>query len=311
MSGNNGASPSLTGILCIDKPADFTSFDVVAKMRGILRTRKIGHGGTLDPMATGVLPIFVGRATKACDILPDQDKRYTARFRLGVETDTQDCTGTVLAERPVTATSAQVEAALEQFRGPIAQVPPMYSAVRVEGKRLYELARSGVEVERKPRDITVYSLELLEADEARHEYSIDIACSKGTYVRTICHDIGQLLGCGAAMTALRRTRACGYELEQCVTLEQLQKLRDSDRLESVLLPTDSAFARYDRLELDERQTRLFRNGVPLALSRMKLPARDGSGVRRIYGHDGAFLAIAQTDWERDALVSHKRFDLPQ
>ena len=189
------------GILCIDKPEGFTSFDVVAKLRGIARERRVGHAGTLDPMATGVLPLFFGRATKACDILPRQDKRYLADFRLGVTTDTQDETGRVLCERdPSGVSEADVRKAAARFTGEIMQVPPMYSALRVEGKRLYELARQGVEVERKARPVTIHSLDFVSWDGASHTCRIDVHCSKGTYIRTLVADIGEALGCGAVMT---------------------------------------------------------------------------------------------------------------
>ena len=196
------------GILCIDKPEGFTSFDVVAKLRGIARERRVGHAGTLDPMATGVLPLFFGRATKACDILPRQDKRYLASFKLGVTTDTQDITGTVLSEQTPDADEARVRAAAAGLVGDIMQTPPMYSAVRVNGQRLYELARRGVEVERAARPVTVYSIDFTACDVQANTFTIDVHCSKGTYIRTLIADIGAALGCGAVMTALRRTMAC-------------------------------------------------------------------------------------------------------
>ena len=184
----------LNGILCINKPEGFTSFDVIAKLRGILKTKKLGHAGTLDPMATGVLPVFAGFATKACDILPDSDKSYIAGFRLGVTTDTQDRTGTILHQRPANHLTAEmIEQALPAFRGEILQLPPMYSAVSVNGQRLYELARKGIEVERTPRPITIYRLELLRYDPASQEGEMEISCSKGTYIRTILHDLGETL----------------------------------------------------------------------------------------------------------------------
>ena len=202
----------MDGIIILDKPEDFTSFDMVAKMRRLLGTRKVGHAGTLDPMATGVLPIFVGRATKCCDILPNQNKRYTAAFQLGYTTDTLDATGRVLTRTEVSATKEDVEKALESFRGEIMQLPPMYSAIQINGKRLYDLARQGIEIEREKRPVTIMELNLLSADDTQHIYQIDVACSKGTYIRTLCADIGEALGCGATMTALRRTEAAGFSL---------------------------------------------------------------------------------------------------
>lgn len=204
----------MDGIIILDKPEDFTSFDMVAKMRRLLGTRKVGHAGTLDPMATGVLPIFVGRATKCCDILPNQNKRYTATFQLGYTTDTLDATGRVLTRTEVSATKEDVEKALESFRGEIMQLPPMYSAIQINGKRLYDLARQGIEIEREKRPVTITELNLLSADDTQHIYQIDVACSKGTYIRTLCADIGEALGCGATMTALRRTEAAGFSIAE-------------------------------------------------------------------------------------------------
>ncbi|MEG1943594.1 MAG: tRNA pseudouridine(55) synthase TruB [Angelakisella sp.] len=202
-----------SGIICVDKPKDFTSFDVVAKARGITGCRKMGHGGTLDPMATGVLPLFLGRATKVMDIMPGEDKRYTASFRLGLTTDTQDITGTVLEESSMAITPAALENALLPLRGEISQLPPMYSAVQVGGRRLYDLARAGKEIDRPCRTVSIYTLELVSYDEATRQGVLDIACSKGTYVRTIIHDIGTALGCGGVLTALRRTETLGYKLD--------------------------------------------------------------------------------------------------
>ena len=216
----------MDGIIILDKPEDFTSFDMVAKMRRLLGTRKVGHAGTLDPMATGVLPIFVGRATKCCDILPNQNKRYTATFQLGYTTDTLDATGRVLTRTEVSATKEDVEKALESFRGEIMQLPPMYSAIQINGKRLYDLARQGIEIEREKRPVTITELNLLSADDTQHIYQIDVACSKGTYIRTLCADIGEALGCGATMTALRRTEAAGFSIADSITLEEAEKLSE-------------------------------------------------------------------------------------
>jgi tRNA pseudouridine55 synthase len=294
----------VNGILCIDKPAGFTSFDVVAKLRGMLKTKKIGHGGTLDPMATGVLPVFLGRATKACDILPITDKRYLAGLRLGMTTNTQDLTGTPLTQSAVTATAAAVEAVLRDFTGQQQQLPPMYSAVRVGGRRLYDLARQGVEVERQPRSITIHHIRILEITE-NGEYLLDVACSKGTYIRTLCHDVGQRLGCGGVLSSLRRIEACGFSIDNCLTLAELQQLADRGEVEGRLLPTDQAFAIYAKLRLDDRQARLFSNGVQLSLKRMGYTGQDA--ILRLYNPHGEFLALAKTDRDADALVSLKWF----
>lgn len=294
----------MNGILCIDKPPEHTSFDVVARMRGIAGTRKIGHGGTLDPMATGVLPLFFGRATKAADLMPDQDKTYAATFRLGITTDTQDITGTVLERRPVTAGKQQVEEALRCFTGPQLQTPPMYSAVQVNGQRLYDLARQGIEVERPAREITVYSLTLLDWNEEAHEYTVEATCSKGTYIRTLCHEIGRELGCGATLTALRRVRACGYTLAQCITLEEAQALAAANALAAALLPVETAFAGLPRLVLNEKLSRLFRNGVALSLNQFD---RQITGQTAIFAADGAFLGLGEPDAEGARLRILKLF----
>lgn len=291
----------------IDKPSGFTSFDVIAKLRGIAKTRKIGHSGTLDPMATGVLPLFFGGATKACDSLPCQDKRYRAQFRLGLTTDTQDITGTVQSESPVHVTAAEVEQVLAGFRGEIWQLPPMYSAVQVNGRRLYDIAREGGTVEREKRKITIYEANLLEVDEREHRYVLDVSCSKGTYIRTLCHDIGEALGCGAVLTALCRTEACGFHLCDCITLEQAQQEADADRLHERLQPVESAFAALPRVVLDSRRTKLFRDGVRLDLARNKLPKLDGGYT--VFSEGGQFLGLAHNNYETNELNADKLFAL--
>jgi tRNA pseudouridine55 synthase len=283
----------MTGILLIDKPQGFTSFDVVAKVRGIAATRKAGHGGTLDPMATGVLPLFLGSATKACDILPNQTKAYLAQFQLGVVTDTQDMTGKVLEEHPVQAGRREVEEALNGFRGKLLQVPPMYSAVWVNGQRLYDLAREGREVEREPRPVEVHRLELVRAEEEKHLYTVEVSCSKGTYIRTICHDIGRLLGCGASLTALRRTQSSGWRVEDAITIPQAQELADRGELESALLPVESAFLLYPELVLSRKDSGHFVNGVRMTARRFRVGPENGT--MRIKSEDGAFLGLGAVD----------------
>ena len=293
----------------MDKPEDFTSFDIVAKLRRLLGTRKVGHAGTLDPMATGVLPIFVGRATKCCDILPDQNKRYTATFELGYTTDTLDATGRVLTRTPVQAGKAQVQAALEQFRGEIMQLPPMYSAIQINGRRLYDLARQGIEIEREKRPITIHHLELLEADEQENRYVIDVACSKGTYIRTLCADIGEALGCGATMTALRRTQAAGFSLADSLTLEQADQLAEQGKLIERLLPVETVFECLPKIVLCAAQERMYRNGVRLDLSRLDgMPALGNwAGDILICGEDGTFLGVSYADWQQGLLCTRKLF----
>lgn len=268
------------GILIVDKPRDWTSQDVVSKLRGVFHERRIGHGGTLDPMATGVLPVFVGRATRGVEFFEHAEKVYCARLRLGRITDTQDSSGTILEQREVQVREEDMLKVLEQFQGEISQIPPMYSAIKIGGKKLYELARAGKEVERKPRQITVFSLTGKQI--STEEWELLIHCSKGTYVRTLCHDIGQALGCGACMTALRRVKAGNYPIEQSIPLDEIVA---SENPEALLLPIDSMFASYPKLILTPAQEKCCRNGASFTYS--------GEGTYRIYGQDGSFLALSQ------------------
>lgn len=270
------------GILIIDKPADWTSMDVCAKLRGILKERRIGHGGTLDPMATGVLPVFVGQATRAVEFAENGEKEYVAGLRLGLTTDTQDITGQVLETRPVSMDRGELEAILPRFTGPLEQIPPMYSAVKIGGQKLYELARKGREVERKPRPITIFSLEVLEQTSPT-DYVLRVRCSKGTYVRTLCHDIGQALGCGGCMSSLRRTMAAGFTLDQAVTLDQAQ-----EQGEALLLPTDSLFSHCPIFLLkSERAEKRVRNGNPLSIPSL------ADGTYRVYSQQREFLCLSR------------------
>ena len=262
----------MSNLILIDKPQGFTSFDVVAKLRGILRQKKIGHTGTLDPMATGVLVCLVGKATKLAERMPSADKRYTATVRLGMTTDTQDSTGTVLTQCAADITREQLAHACKPFVGEISQLPPMYSAVSVGGRRLYDLAREGVEVERTPRRITVYSLDILDFDRDGQTAVLDVCCSKGSYIRTLAHDIGASLGVGGTLTALRRTEACGFSLDGCHTLAQLQQAKDEDRLSDYLLPPWTAFADCPRIQTGAWQRKMLANGVPLLLDKLGHPA---------------------------------------
>ncbi len=283
------------GIIIIDKPAGWTSMDVCAKLRGILGERRIGHAGTLDPMATGVLPVFVGSATRAVEFAEKGDKEYIAGLRLGLVTNTQDTTGEILEERPVFVTGESLSAALEQFTGNIMQTPPMYSAIKRDGKKLYELARKGVEVERASRPVHIYALELLGWPDAGGDFPLRVRCSKGTYVRTLCHDIGAALGCGGCMSSLRRTMAAGFTLEQAVTLEQVQ-----DQGAAAHLPPDSLYPQHPPYPLTPpRQERLCRNGNPVPAP--ALP----DGTYRVYGGDGAFLCLSRC--EDGTLTSIKNF----
>ena len=287
------------GILVIDKPSEWTSMDVCAKLRGAFHEKRIGHAGTLDPMATGVLPVFVGRATRAVEFASESNKEYIADIKLGVITDTQDRTGTVLETRPVTAGRTEVEAALAPLRGEILQVPPMYSAVKVGGKKLYELARKGKEVERRARPVTIHALELLEGgDPEAGEYRLRVLCSKGTYIRTLCHDLGQALGCGAALAGLRRTQAAGFGLDRAVRLEDVLAAAVRGEAERLLLPVDAYFGGYPALTVDEAGEKRVRNG-----GSVRAAGRDGT--YRVYGPGGAFLMLGRL--ERGTLKTIKSF----
>lgn len=291
----------MTGIIVVNKPQEFTSFDVVAVIRGLLHTKKAGHGGTLDPMAEGVLPIFVGGATKAVDIIPDTDKSYRAGFRLGVTSDTLDIWGRLSEQHEVSVADTAFEQALDKFRGDIMQIPPMYSALKVNGQKLCNLARKGIEVERKPRPIRISRLDCVEFD--GQSGVIDIDCSSGTYIRTLIDDIGAELGCGAVMTSLVRTRACGFSLEQSMPLEAL-KTMEHDALCGRLLPIESVFAELPEINLDEAQRRLYINGVRLDADRLShKPEKEK--LCSVYA-EGEFLGVARVNADNE-LVSVKRF----
>ncbi len=286
------------GILILYKPQGWTSFDVIAKARGILATRKVGHSGTLDPMATGVLPIFMGRATKAVDMQIIKDKEYIATFRLGLNTDTGDITGEVIKQAQVTAGIDDVLAQLDNFRGEITQLPPMYSAVKINGQPLYKLARRGVQaeqVERKPRIAVIKELEMM-ADEklSENEYKIRVLCSEGTYIRTLVEDIGENLGCGAVLTSLSRTKACGYTLDQCITLEQLQQARIDEKIDDMIVNVDSVFMHLDRIDLSSELAKRLLNGA-----RSRIAKADGD--YRVYYKD-KFYAIANVTEKKMSVV---------
>ncbi len=266
---------AINGILLLDKPSGFTSFDVCAVVRGMLHTKKVGHSGTLDPMATGVLPILVGSATRALDLIPSHDKTYVAGFRLGITTDTLDITGNILSECDVNVNIEELEEVLRHFTGTIMQTPPMYSAVSVGGKKLYDLARQGLEVEREARPVTIHSLTLEEYDVVNACGLLTASCSKGTYIRTLIDDIGKSLGCGAALTSLRRTEASGITIDRCMTLAEAQEYKDNGILESKLLSLDKIFEEYPAVYISENQAVRFSNGATLALERLQPPVING------------------------------------
>lgn len=275
------------GILVIDKSAGWTSQDVAAKLRGVFHERRVGHGGTLDPMATGVLPVFIGRATRAAEFLESAEKEYVAGLRLGVVTDTQDTGGTVLETNSVCVTRAQLEAALRQFLGPIEQIPPMYSAIKINGQKLYELARRGQEVARRPRSITIHALELLEGEGA--DWTVRVRCSKGTYVRTLCHDLGRALGCGGCMSSLRRTRAGSFTLAQAVTMQQVLDFAAGQDPQQLLMPVDAVFAAHPPLIVTLGQAAKLKNGAQVKDWQFQ------PGTYRVYAEDGEFLLLGRVE----------------
>ena len=273
----------MNGIVIVDKPQDWTSQDVTARLRRVFNTRRIGHGGTLDPMATGVLPVFVGRGTRGVEFFEHAEKTYETVLRLGLLTDTEDVWGETLEERTVSFTQEQPETVLESFRGEILQVPPMYSALKVNGQKLCDLARKGKEVERKPRPITIHELTLLEVTE--HTLRLRVRCSKGTYIRTLCKDIGEALGCGGCMQELRRVTAGEYTIEEAVPL---QTLLETENPESYLRGVDTMFHNYPEVKLTANQEKRCRNGNAFSVNLAE-------GTYRAYSRDGEFLMLAKVE----------------
>ena len=271
----------MNGIVIVDKPQGWTSQDVTARLRRVFQTRRIGHGGTLDPMATGVLPVFVGRATRGVEFFEHARKEYVTRLRPGIVTDTQDMIGTILEEHAVQLDDEKIEDALSQFRGEILQIPPMYSAIKVNGQKLYDLARKGKTVEREPRPVTIFDLTYLGMEDGC--IRLQVSCSKGTYIRTLCHDIGAKLGCGGCMESLRRTRAGEYDISQAVPLQQLL---ESASPEQFLQPVDSMFRQYPAVTLTSNQETRCRNGNSFSV---QFP----NGTYRAYARDGSFLMLAE------------------
>ena len=283
----------MDGIVIVDKPQDWTSQDVTARLRRVFNTRRIGHGGTLDPMATGVLPVFVGRATRGVEFFEHAEKTYETVLRLGLTTDTEDITGTVLTEKPVSFTQEQLAETLAAFRGEIMQVPPMYSALKVNGQKLCDLARKGKTVERQPRPITIHELTLLEQGETN--LRLRVRCSKGTYIRTLCKDIGEHLGCGGCMESLRRVQAGEYTITEAIPL---QELLDTTEPENYLRGVDTMFRNYPEVTLTANQEKRCRNGNSFSV---KLP----EGTYRAYSQSGEFLMLAKV--EDGVMVTIKSF----
>lgn len=278
----------LNGVINIYKEQGFTSHDVVAKLRGILKQKKIGHTGTLDPNAEGVLPVCLGSGTKLCDMLTDRDKTYETVLLLGQSTDTQDTTGTVLERTKVSVTEEMVQEAILSFVGAYEQVPPMYSALKVGGKKLCDLARAGQEVERKARPVTIYGIEILEVSIPR--VRMLVSCSKGTYIRTLCHDIGEKLGCHGCMEKLLRTKAGQFLLADSLRLSEVEQLRDDGRLEEAVLPVDEVFSALPKAVLKEGSARLGHNGNPFRNTDLSFQVTE-EGEVRVYDHAGVFLGI--------------------
>ena len=301
---------SYNGLINVYKEAGYTSSDVVARLRGIIKMKKIGHTGTLDPDAVGVLVVCVGNGTKLCDMLTDHDKEYIAVCRLGVTTDTQDMSGRVLTESEVNVTSESLHAAVKKFVGEYDQIPPMYSAIKIGGKKLYELARQGKEVERKPRRIRIEAITILDESHLQNEqiFTMEVKCSKGTYIRTLCNDIGEALGCGAAMEHLTRTAVGSFHLDTARTLDQIEKLRDEGRVEEIVASTESLFRDLDYCIVKDSFRRMLENGNGFKVENLVSEApedeqdfvepeklyADGTRVR-VYSEDGTFFGIYKCD----------------
>ncbi len=285
----------MTGFICIDKPQNMTSFTAANRARAILGCKKAGHTGTLDPMATGVLPIALSGATRFIELLPTAEKGYTARVRLGLTTDTLDITGAVLSEQPVCVSVLQIEETVRTFLGETLQTPPMYSALSQDGVRLYELARRGETVERAQRKIRISSLNVTDITE--NEFTLSVTCSAGTYIRSLADDIGKKLGCGAVLTALRRTAANGFTLDDCISLDELEHLRDMGTVHERILPVDACLSAYPALTVTAAQSVRFQNGGELFLNRIGNPK---AGLYRVYAPDNRFLGLGEVPADETA-----------
>ena len=298
----------MNGVLVINKEQGYTSFDVVAVVRKTLNIKKIGHTGTLDPNATGVLPVLLGSATKAQDIMPDSDKVYLADFKFGESTDTLDIWGKVIDRSDKKVTLAQFNEILTNFTGEIEQIPPMYSAVSVGGKRLYEFARENITVDRKSRKVTVYSLRLCSFDEETQAGRIEVKCSKGTYIRTLIDDIAKALGTCGVMTALSRTYACGYSISEAITLKELKSFVDEGTVEKHIKSVESIFKNYDEIKVSDKQAIRFSNGNPLDLYRLnKTQNFEDKKIFRVKDKGGVFLSLGIVDMAKNELKMYKHF----
>lgn len=286
----------MDGILNIYKEQGFTSHDVVAKLRGILKQKKIGHTGTLDPDAVGVLPVCLGKATKVCDLLTDKDKTYEAVLQLGTVTDTQDMTGEILSQKEVNATAQEIETAVMSFVGPYAQIPPMYSALKVNGKKLYELAREGKVIERKARQVEIFAIDIVEIDMEKHTVTMKVDCSKGTYIRTLCHDIGGELGCGGAMAHLKRTKVSSFLIEDSLTLSQVEELVQEGSILEHLIQTDSLFQHLEAVTVSKEYQKYVDNGNKIEVSFLLKPITpDRNQEFRVYDENQRFVGIFEAE----------------
>lgn len=290
----------MDGIIVIDKPLGRTSHDMVGFVRRLLGIKKVGHTGTLDPDATGVLPICIGKATKASDMLTESDKAYRAQLVLGMITDTLDASGEILAEQPVAVTKEQIEKIISEFIGEIEQIPPMFSAIKKDGKKLYELARAGITVERKSRKVKIYDIKIEEIDLKQGTVTIYVECSKGTYIRTLCEDIGLRLGCGAYMNTLVRTKSAQFVIEDSFTVEKLSEMKENGTINEAIIPVDRVFSAYKSVILNDFLTQKAKNGVKIRYKSLK----EGS-FYRVYGADNTFLCISR--YENGELVLQKAF----
>lgn len=281
----------MNGIINVKKEKGYTSHDVVAKLRGILQMKKIGHTGTLDPDATGVLPVCVGKATKVCDLLTNKDKSYVAEVKLGITTDTLDMTGEVLSRKDVLVTEEEIKEVVKSFIGEIKQIPPMYSAIKVNGRKLYELARQGKEIERKPRVVTIHQIKILKMSLEQEEFTIEVTCSKGTYIRSLCQDIGEKLACGAAMKSLVRTKVGRFKIEDALTLSEIEQEVKEAGTRGILLPIAQVFEGFPNCYVKESAMKYLKNGNMLKANSCSLPIpKEGQEVC-MYGTDGDFYAI--------------------
>ena len=287
----------MTGIICLDKPRDMTSFMAVKKASRLLGVKKAGHTGTLDPMATGVLVIMLGHSTRFIELLPEHKKSYTARVKLGITTDTLDITGNILSESPVNVTKEQLLSVAEDFKGEILQTPPMYSALKKDGERLYDLARKGIEIEREQRKITIEKLEIYDFNGI--EFSVDVTCSAGTYIRSLCDDIGAKLGCGAVMTELRRTSANGFSIEKSITLEELEQLVSENRTDEVITSVETALLSYPEITVTNPQANRFHNGG--ALDYARLHGDYPVSIYRVYSPQRKLLGLGEIKEEKSDL----------